>query len=161
LNKGVPYESSAKIPFVIYYPEKIQAGTVVDEALSCVDFLPTVLRLMGQRTAGQEEGRDASALFTGNPPGDWNDVAFLRSTSRQGWLAAVTDDYKLVFSPNDRPWLFDLKREPDELTNFFDDPEYRDVVKRLSGELLRYCKTHNDPALENTQILAAITAAAR
>jgi len=161
LNKGVPYEGSAKIPFVIYYPEKIRPGTVIDEALSCVDFLPTIIRLMGQKTAGKEEGRDASALFTGDPPSDWNDVAFLRSTSRQGWLAAVTDDHKLVYSPQDRPWLFDLKKEADELTNFVDDPEYREVVKRLSGELLRYCKRHNDPVLEDPQIRAAMTVAAR
>ena len=36
-----------------------------------------------------------------------------------------------------------------------------EVAKRLSSELLRYCKTHNDPALEDPQIRAAITAAAR
>ena len=58
-------------------------------------------------------------------------------------------------------WLFDLKKEPEELTNFFNDPEYREVVRRLSSELLRYCKRHNDPALEDPQIRAAITAAAR
>ena len=148
LNKGVVYEGSAKIPFVMFYPNKIKAGTVVNQALSCVDFLPTIISLMGLETAGREEGRDASALFTGNVPADWKDVAFLRGTSKRGWLAAVTDDYKLVYSPQDRPWLFDLNKDPDELTNFFDDPDYRDVVKRLTGELIRYCKEHNDPVGE-------------
>ncbi len=159
LNKGVPYEGSAKIPFVIYYPKKIKGGTVVNQALSCVDFLPTVLSLMGSETRGCEEGRDASALFTGSPPGDWKDVAFLRGTGKRGWLCAVTDDYKLVYSPQDRPWLFDLKSDPDELTNFFDDPQYREVVKRLTGELAKYCKQYDDPTGEDPKINAEMAAA--
>jgi arylsulfatase A-like enzyme len=41
-NKGVPLEASAKVPFVIYYPDRIKAGTIVKEALGTVDFLPTL-----------------------------------------------------------------------------------------------------------------------
>ncbi|MFH1717188.1 MAG: sulfatase-like hydrolase/transferase, partial [Planctomycetota bacterium] len=63
LNKGVPYEGSAKVPFIMYYPAKIKAGTVVNQVLGCVDFLPTVLGLMGVETPGREDGRNASALF--------------------------------------------------------------------------------------------------
>ena len=50
-NKGVPYEGSAKIPFLLRYPPKVPAGTVVDQALSCVDFLPTVLAMIGSASA--------------------------------------------------------------------------------------------------------------
>jgi len=159
LNKGVPYEGSAKIPFVIYYPEKIKPGTVVNQALSCVDFLPTVISLMGFKTAGEEEGRDASALFTGKAPSDWKDIAFVRGTSRAGWLCAVTDQYKLVYSPQDRPWLFDLMKDPNELTNVYDDPKYQEVVKRLTGELIAYCKEHHDPYGENPKMKGEMAAA--
>ena len=165
LNKGVPYEGSAKIPMVIYYPKKIKPGTVIDQALSCVDFLPTILALMDVETAGREEGRDASGLFVGQGASAWHDVAFIRGTSRDvnraGWLGAVTDDYKLVYSPQDRPWLFDLKKDPQELTNFFSHPEYRDVVKRLTGELIEYCKKYGDPAGEDAKMKPEMTAAVR
>ncbi len=69
-NKGVPYEGSALVPFIIFYPNKIAPGTVIDEAFSCVDFKPTILSLMGYRSE-DHDGRDASALFlTGEaPPG--------------------------------------------------------------------------------------------
>ena len=161
LNKGVPYEGSAKIPFVIHYPRKIKSGTVIDEALSCVDFLPTIIRMMGFDTEGTEQGRDASALFTGNTPRDWNDVVFMRGTGNRGWLCAVTNDHKLVYSPQDRPWLFDLKNDPDELANRFDDPAYADVVKRLSAQLLQYCEKYNDPSADAPKIKGEMTAAAR
>jgi arylsulfatase A-like enzyme len=159
LNKGVPYEGSAKVPFVIYFPAKIQAATVVGEALSCVDFLPTVISLMGLETRGTEEGRDASALFIGKTPRDWKDVAFLRSTGKTGWLCAVSDDYKLVYSPHDDPWLFDLKNDPDELDNRFGEPEYREVVQQLTRALIQYCRDHQDPNGQEPKIQAAMAAA--
>jgi len=161
-NKGVPYEGSAKIPMVIYYPEKIKAGTVIDESLACVDFLPTILGLMGVKTAGKEEGRDASSLFvTGKAPDDWKDVTFIRSTGRAGegsssvgWLAAVSDRFKLVYSSADGPWLFDLEKDPDELINFFGDPAYRETVRELSREIVQYAKKHADPYARNAKVKA-------
>ncbi|HUT92809.1 MAG TPA: sulfatase [Thermoguttaceae bacterium] len=159
LNKGVPYEGSAKIPFVVYYPKKIKGGTVVTQALSCVDFLPTVLSLMGVETAGREQGRDAAALFTGSAPADWEDIAFLRGTSGAGWLCAVTDDHKLVYSPQDGPWLFDLANDPDELANCFDRPDCREVVRRLTSRLAEYCRKQNDPYGEDPKIKAEMAAA--
>jgi arylsulfatase A-like enzyme len=147
-NKGVPYESSAKVPFVLYYPNKVKAGTVITRSLGCVDFLPTIISLMGFRTAGKEQGRDASELFTkADAAKGWKDITFLRGTGSGdsvNWLAAVTARYKLVFSPEDNPWLFDLEKDPDELTNFFEDPAYRRTVRFLAKDLVAYCRTYND-----------------
>ena len=63
---------------------------------------------MGETT----EGRDASDLLTGHDLEDWTDIAFLRGTVSQKWLCAVTARFKIVYSPEDRPWLFDLKLDP-------------------------------------------------
>ena len=162
-NKGVPYEGSAKVPFIVYYPDRIVPGTIVREALSCVDFLPTVLGLMGVATAGREEGRDASALFTApTPPAGWKDVAFIRGTGRQAgqndmnWLAAVTKRYKLIYAPNDEPWLFDLERDPDELINVYRHPGYRDVVRSLATDILKYGQAHDDPRIDHPNIRACL-----
>jgi arylsulfatase A-like enzyme len=155
-NKGVPYEASAKIPFVIYYRGKIQPGTVIDEALGCVDFLPTILHLMDVPTAGKEEGRDAAELFlTGRAPDGWNAITFFRSTGDvNGWLAAATDRCKIVFATADDPWLFDLERDPDELTNFFSDPAYRETVRELSRQLADYGRKYHDPRAANENLKA-------
>ena len=164
-NKGNPFEMSARIPFVIYYPEKISAGTRVGEALGCVDFLPTVLSLMGFSTAGKEEGRDASELLmTGRAPSGWKDIGFFRSTGFGGpgsWLGAYTSRYKLVYDGRGEPWLFDLQEDPDELVNFFKNPDYKDIVHDLSRELLAYCHEHGDPYLEVENIKKNLETAAR
>lgn len=65
LNKGVPYEGSARIPLLIYTPGKIKGGTVVNEALSCIDFMPKVMNLMNSKQGQKVDGRDPTALFTG------------------------------------------------------------------------------------------------
>lgn len=158
VNKGVPYESSARIPFVIRYPEKIKAGTVIDQALTCVDFMPTALDLIGSPLPDCIEGRDAAGLFTGDDA-DWKDVAFFRSTGgKNNWIAAVTSRYKLIFSNKGDPCLFDLERDPDELRNFIADADYGSIARRLAGDLLEYARKYNDPYVDDPLIRKQIDA---
>ncbi len=143
LNKGVPYEGSARIPLLVHCPGKIEPGTVVDDALSCVDFLPTIMSLLGTQRHPAVDGRDASSLFMGNDDG-WGDVAFLRSTPGTPWLCAVTGRYKLVYSSNDVPWLIDKQEDPSELVNEFDQPEHREMIRTMTKKLVEYGKAHHD-----------------
>jgi len=152
LNKGVPFEGSAKIPFVIYFPGKVPAGLVVPQALGTVDFAPTILALLELPVPPVMEGRDASRLLMGKQPADWDEVTFVRSTPGHSWLAAVTDRYTLVYSQADRPWLYDLEDDPHELLNRFDDPKYRPVVRRLTEALVDYCRRYQDPYGQDEKI---------
>lgn len=154
LNKGNPYEGSAKIPMIVAAPGRIPAGTRIDVALGTVDFAPTILSLMDvpddKLTAASERmtGRNAAAWFRGKTPDAWNDVTVLRSAGlKPSWIAAVTDRYKLVFSVADEPWLFDLKDDPDELVNHYKIEEYQPIVQELNQSLLQYSKKTNDPHL--------------
>ena len=159
LNKGVPYEGSARVPFLFYYPGEIPPGTVVNQALSCVDFVPTLFALTGDTLPEGVEGRDASALFRGAKT-KWEDIAFIRSTSTgKPWLAAVTDRYKLVYSALGDPWLYDLQKDPDELNNAFNEPNSKKVVQQLTVKLAAYTKRHNDPYADNQQIKTDMTQA--
>ncbi len=155
-GKGVPYEASARIPFILYCPTKVRAGTLVDEAMTCVDFLPTVLSLMGFEVPETVQGHDCSILFTlGRSPACWKDVAFMRSAEKATgtlWLAAVTSRYKLILSSEDEPWLFDLARDPAESVNLYQDPTLCDIVRQLSVALLEYGLDFSDPYALNKHI---------
>ena len=163
-NKGVPLEASAKVPFLVYFPGKITPGTIVNDALGCIDFLPTLLGLMGIKASGEEEGRDASALLaSGNTPAGWKDITFVRGTDRgdgTGWLAAVTSQYKFIVSHQDEPWLLDLREDPDEVTNFFGDERHGVVVKELARELIEYGRRYGDPCTCNPKVAGALKRAA-
>ncbi len=152
LNKGVPYEGSARIPFIVHHPKKIKGGVVVGQALSCIDFFPTVMGLMGRKHDVPVEGRDATALLVGEPVEGWDDIAFLRGTQSAPWVCAVTDRYKLVYATDDVPWFVDMDRDPDELVNVFAKKEFRPVIRQMTAKLVAYGKRHGDDRLQDTKI---------
>lgn len=156
LNKGVPYEGSARIPFIVHYPKKIKAGGQVGEALSCVDFFPTVMGLMGRKHQVAVEGRDATALLSGVGDPAWEDVAFLRGTKAAPWICAVTDQYKLVYAVDDVPWFVNMTQDPDELVNAFNQPAHRPIIRSLTRKLVAYGKRYKDERVDDPAIQAII-----
>lgn len=164
-DKGVPYDTSAGIPFLIAAPGKVKAGTVIREALGTVDFKPTILALMGAAAGGADEGRDASHLFSGDPaPDGWRDLTFMRiggvGKGERGWMAAVSSRYKLVVSPAEGPWLFDREADPWELKNLFGDAAHRETVRTLAAALADYGGRSRDPLMSARGVAAALKSAA-
>ncbi len=174
INKGVPMEASAKVPFIISYPAKMPTNKVINHVLSVADFTPSILSYCGIQSQQTYDGRDLSALWKGDTfPQEMEDVVFMRSitadTMQSGenqsaigkralWISAVTPDYKFTFSENetDVPWLTDLRKDPDELTNCFFNPGYAEVVKQLTRQLEKYGKRFHDPRIENPHIQQSI-----
>ena len=104
---------------------------------------------MGVDTAGQEfHGIDCSDEFLRDEAESREDRIIYITNAGGRWVAAVSDRYKLVLSRLDRPWLFDLEKDPDELNNCWDNPEYGQVRERLLSELNRQMKAFKEPALE-------------
>jgi len=148
-NKGQPYETSARIPFLIRYPEKIMPGKIVRTPYTTVDFGQTMLNLMGAPGIPGTHGVDASKEFMSKTKEVYeNRVAFITS-SNSSWLMVTDGRHKLVVCEKDIPWLFDLKKDPDELVNQFTNPEYSEVAKRLVSELKHQAEQFNDPELKS------------
>ncbi|QDS96128.1 Choline-sulfatase [Roseimaritima multifibrata] len=161
LNKGNPYEGSARVPMLIRFPRRIAAGKVYTQPVGTVDLTPTVMGLLGRDGNAADQGRDLSAELAGNsnspidpanPP-----ITFLRSSGiKTNWVAAIDDRYKLVLSTSDVPWLFDAKLDPDELLNFFRRPGTEGVAERLGKALQEYGTKTNDPAFVDPTIAASL-----
>jgi arylsulfatase A-like enzyme len=156
-NKGVPFEGSAKVPFIVYYPDKIKP-VVINEAMTSVDFQPTLMGLLGIKGSGNEDGRDASKLLIKGQVKNWKDVAFFRQSSSKGkgWLTVVSDRYKLVYNTWGEPWLFDLEKDPDELVNFYNNPQYIEVIRDMAMSLQKYAADYNDPYYDNSHIKTGV-----
>ena len=159
-NKSVPLEASARVPFIIYYPEELQQGKVVKEVLSVVDFAPTILSLAGIKTTAFRAGRDFTILLKGKEPDNkWRDAVFMRGGDNlegpaKSWISVVSKRYKLTLSdrPGDKPWLTDLVNDPDELINEYDNPSYRNILRKLMDELYDYGQQWKDKRLESPLI---------
>lgn len=153
MAKAVPFESAARVPFIVRYPARLKAA-VYDNVASAIDFYPTLLSLAGIERQGNISGHDMSVFMQNESSSEkaWHDVAFLRCyASSYPWICAVTDRYKLIYGAKEKPGealLLDRKADPEESVNFFHDPKYKKVVKRLSRDLKKYCLEHKDPHWE-------------
>lgn len=148
INKSLPYEGSARIPFVIRYPEKIRAGKVVHTAYTTVDFGPTILGIMGiGDKMVNTEGVDDSKAFLSSEKAIGEDRITYVTSSHRNTVAAVNKRYKLVLSHVDKPWLFDLEKDPDEVINHYENPAYAQVAARFKTELFKLMERHNEPLL--------------
>lgn len=133
--KAVPYEGSARVPFIIQ-PVAGDGrlggiGAVDDRIVELRDVMPTLLDLCGLPIPAHVEG-----------------LSLLRKESRshlliQHWegvnaIRAIRDErYKLVYSPaGNRFQLFDLETDPRETRDLADDPAHAKVRQRLTQTLI-------------------------
>ncbi len=157
--KGVhPYEGHAHIPFLAKVPGGVK-GKVVDDVVSMLDMVPTVLDLAGVDQPGDErdgEWREKAAPIQPSLPGEVltpvltggahpmrknalieYDCENYAAFEELQYRSLVTNDYKLVYYvPTDETMLFDRKNDPDETTNLADNPEYQGVVLAMFRQLV-------------------------
>lgn len=147
-NKSVPYEASARIPFVIRYPEKIISGKVINTAYTNVDFTPTILSIMGIKTDVKFDGLNTSEDFLNNKNEITSDRITYYAKSGGWWVAAVNNRYKLVIDKKEEPYLFDLEKDPDELINFYYDKNYTSIARMMQTELFKQLEKYDEPGLK-------------
>ncbi|MCL7754599.1 sulfatase [Polaribacter sp. Z022] len=149
-NKSVPYESSSRIPFLIKYPKKIKAGKVIHKAYTTADFAPTILSLMDAKPIPNTHGIDDSKVLQNNQKEVFSErITYTRNTST--WVTAVSDNYKLILSKKEKPWLFDLKKDPNELYNVYNKKGYKDISSKMLQELKKQMTVYKDPHFKGKQ----------
>ena len=80
LDKGIPLEASTKVLFLISYLRKLPKGTVVNEAMSCVDFTPSLLDIVGLKHNFEFEGKSFAKLIREGEDEAWEDLAIIRGS---------------------------------------------------------------------------------
>ena len=70
-DKRFMYEESLKMPFVIRYPGKIKAGTVVNDIVSNIDFAPTLLEMAGVSIPEKVQGNSFFKILKGQASNNW------------------------------------------------------------------------------------------
>ena len=157
VNKGNPYEGSARVPMLIRFPERLQAGVVYREPVGTVDVTPTLLGLAEIQVEEQFQGRDLADALRGQPNDESTKLTFLRNSGTSAnWVCALDARYKLVLSVNDRPWLFDNEADPDELLNFFGRPGSGEPTQRLATALKKYGEDSGDDYVNHPKIAASL-----
>ncbi|MDP1717253.1 MAG: sulfatase-like hydrolase/transferase, partial [Burkholderiales bacterium] len=146
------YEEGIRAPFVARFPGRIKAGSRRKELVILQDIAPTVFQLAGGKPGPQIQGRSLLPLFAGakRPGAGWRKsfLAEYWAENAMPWLVGMTykcvrtDRYKYIRWVNrgrngELDELYDLDRDPYEVTNVIRRPAYRPVRDRLQRELRR------------------------
>ena len=146
-ERRMAYEEGIRIPLIMHYPTRIEAGTVRDEMVISLDLAPTVLDFASADRHGLElHGRSLVPLLE-EQNDDWresflveyySDTVFGRMRS-MGYRALRTERYKYIrytaLSGMDE--LYDLQADPYELRNLANDGAHRALLTDMQDKLNR------------------------
>jgi len=105
IDKRWMYEESMRMPFLVRYPDMIEAGTRTDAIINNTDFAPTLLELAGGDKPDYMQGNSfREILETGKEPEGWQDATYYRywmhmahAHANPAHFGVRTKDYKLIF----------------------------------------------------------------
>ncbi len=165
-DKRLMYEECLRMPFLMRYPKEIKSGTVNDDIVMNIDFAPLFLDFAGIETPGYMQGESFRNNVSGKAPGNWRKSMYYRYWMHKDGSHNVTanygirtDRYKLIFyygqplgmkGTKETPvipaeWeLYDLKTDPAEMNNIYNNPENEELIKNLKTELLELKKKYED-----------------
>lgn len=127
------YDDLVRIPLLMRLPSQIQAGTVVDQPVSQIDLMPTILEYTGHAVPKPIHGQSLRPLLEGREVA-WRDFAYCQRA--EGSHMIRTDRYKYCLGiKGGMKALYDLERDPHEDRNLADDPAYADIVARMHKRL--------------------------
>ncbi|HLQ97958.1 MAG TPA: sulfatase [Candidatus Dormibacteraeota bacterium] len=157
-DKRFMYEESLRMPFVISYPRAISAGTSSKDFALNVDFAETFLDYAGVPIPDFMQGRSLRPILEERTPDDWQTSMYYRYWEHLSVEHRVgahyglrTHRYKLIYyygealgaadavdEYREPEWeLYDLEKDPYEMTNVYHDPSYSDTIKDLKKELYK------------------------
>ncbi len=137
------YDDLVRIPLLMRLPGRIPAGTVVEQPVSQIDFMPTILDYVGLPMPEKIHGRSMRPLIEG---GDvpWRDHAFCQRANAGRMLR--TRRYKLFYRPKPRAVaLYDLENDPHENRNLAEDAGHANTVRQMHRRLLDVMAADGDP----------------
>jgi arylsulfatase A-like enzyme len=152
MHKGVWYDESLLIPFIIRWPGRIAAGERDDLLLSVPDTMPTLLSMMGlgDRIPPAVQGRDLSGALLGRTdthrPTAAPYIMAPPEAPADGMRGLRTHRYTLTAerTPQGVAYqLFDSREDPYQMHDVAS--EQPDVVSELAGEMRAALVGAGDP----------------
>jgi arylsulfatase len=150
--KGTTFDGGNRVPCIMYWKGKIEAGSICNRLSSNIDILPTLADISGASLPGNKiDGVSLYPLINAEPDADPRKLFFYYYNKND--MEAVTDGkFKLIFPHKHRtytlfppgndgqpgevkdiemkePQLYDLRRDPGEAYNVIF--QYPEIVERL------------------------------
>ncbi|MFS0723845.1 sulfatase-like hydrolase/transferase [Paenibacillus sp. 1P07SE] len=136
----IMYDDVVKVPLVIRWPGKIDAGTHCHAFVyNALDLPPTLLEVAGLDAPSFLHGRSLIPHLYGEDVTDWRLEAVSTYNGQQFGLYTQrmirTTEWKYVWNTTDVDELYHLRSDPDELINCIHEPRIEGILHELRGRL--------------------------
>lgn len=162
-GKETMFEEATRVPLLIRLPGQTGAKTI-PQPVSHIDFVPTLLDLLGQPTHPQCAGKSLLPLINegATPPHNvFVEWAPNRTKVKKGTKLArrrmvrraveestrttvSPDGWKLCLRDRDLNELYNLNDDPFETHNLYPDRQHASVISRFAGEIHRWQESTHD-----------------
>lgn len=138
------------MPFLIRWPNVVQAGSRPSELIQNIDYAPTFLDAAGLETPSEVQGRSLLPLFNRNTK-TWRDSLYyayyeLGEHAVPQHFGVRTDTHKLIYFPKSDEWnLYDLVADPNEMKSVHGDQRYQAIRGALTTEFHRLREKYEAP----------------
>lgn len=133
------YEDAVKVPFIVRWPGHTAKDVETDALVSLIDLPATFLSAAGEDVLPCMQGMNQLPVLFGekNIVREHLLVEFRHQPTAIHMKTYVEADYKLTVYYN-RPYgeLYDLKADPGEIHNLWEDPASRELRESLTRKLL-------------------------
>ena len=117
-----------------------------------IDFAPTFLDLAGIKIPSDMQGKSLVPIVDGKAPADWREAVYYHyyeypaEHSVKRHYGIRTQDCKLIHFYNDvDEWeMYDMKADPQEMRNVYDDPAYAQKREEMHAILDRTLELYGD-----------------
>lgn len=163
-GKGTIWEGGVRVPFMVRWPGKIEAGTICNKMASTIDLLPTIAAITHSPLPSKKiDGVNIYPLFAGDEAANPRDelAYYYNNNSLKGVRKGI---YKLVFPATSQTYkktqmgadgfpgktttdsvalaLYDLRTDPGETLDVKD--QHPEIVKQLMAIGDKYRKMLGD-----------------
>ena len=147
------YEEITHVPFIIQQPGGAGAGGVNPTPVSEIDLLPTMLDLAGLEIPPILEGESLRSFLDGDINLERDIVMEYNryAIEHDSWggfqpvRCLVSGMHKLVINLLHTDELYDLERDPAEVENLIDHPDYARIRDEMHTRLIDWMNVKRDP----------------
>ena len=141
-DKRWMYEESLKMPLIVKWPGVTKPGSVNKNLVQNLDYAETFLDIAKTEIPDDMQGVSMVPLLKGKTPSDWRKSIYyhyyefpsVHMVAKQ--FGIRSERYKLIrFYQFDEWEFYDLEKDPKELTNQYNNPEYQSEIARMKKEL--------------------------
>jgi arylsulfatase A-like enzyme len=151
-DKRWMFEQSYRTPLLIQWPGITKPGSVNEDMVSNIDFAETFLDMAGVKVPSDMQGRSMVRVLKGKTPANWRKEHYYHYYEYPGshmvkrHYGMSTERYKLIhyYYDIDEWELYDIKADPQEMKNVYNDPAYASVKANLHKRLTKLMEKYKD-----------------